>query len=650
MRRAFLARVAVTLVLGVAVSHVAATLESAVSAQQQGSQFRSSTDIIAIDFLAAQPDGKPVADLTAKEITVKVDGKVRDIKSFQFVKLSAVSRERISAAPVLPLPFASNDGPVPGRSVIIVVDHEQISAAQGRNAFDAASRFIDTLTPIDRAALITMPNGRVESDLTTNHERVREALKKIVGRRPTNSSAPGISNISMEEAITVLNEKDDSDKQFTKELLERECRYAEVETSCRTRVTNDAFRYAREIENQTRDSLRALKEFLNGVGQIEGPKAIVYLSGSLVRFSDTHIDLEDVARAAARARAQMFIVQPHDTIANAERRDQSTSTTADMNIRLTGLQDLAGVTGGELFRMSGTGDLVFGRIADAISSHYLLGFEPKPGENNGKPHKIELTTSRKNVLLHARPMFVLDDNKREGPPPMVLETLLHDFATYRDLPLRATAYVFRDNDPAFVKIVVATEPTDTATTLKSAAFALVSLDGTSAAKWSEEGASVVNRPLITGAAVPPGDYRLRVVALDSSGRRGAVDYEFVARLTEAAPIEVATPMVGESDQGNFKPRMVVESDLAAVNGYVEFYGTLPSGSALTANFEVADRPDGPAIAAASGRVLASAQATRFVATGEVPLDKVGPGDHLLRIVLLVNDKPVTQVSRTFRKK
>jgi VWFA-related protein len=196
------------------------------AAQQSGAQFRSATDIVAIDFLAARPDGQPVTDLTAKEITVRVDGRVREIKSFQFVKLSAATRERASFAPVLPLPFATNDGPVPGRSVIIVVDHEQIGPQEGKNAFDAASRFLDQLTPIDRAALVTMPNGKVESDLTANHDRVRDALRQVVGRRPQSTGAAGLSNISVEEALTVLYEKDDPDKMMTKELLERECKYA----------------------------------------------------------------------------------------------------------------------------------------------------------------------------------------------------------------------------------------------------------------------------------------------------------------------------------------------------------------------------------------------------------------------------------------
>ena len=49
----------------------------------------------------------------------------------------------------------------------------------------AAARFLDRLTPLDRVGLVTMPNGKVEADLTTNHVRVREALAVLwwaVGR------------------------------------------------------------------------------------------------------------------------------------------------------------------------------------------------------------------------------------------------------------------------------------------------------------------------------------------------------------------------------------------------------------------------------------------------------------------------------------
>ena len=616
-------------------------------AEPQTVQFRGGTDIVAIDFLATQPDGQPVEDLSAKEIVLKVDGRVRDIRSFQFVKLSATSREVPAGAPILPAPFGANDAPAPGRIVIIVVDHEQTRANEGRSATAAAARFLDWLTPLDRAGLVTMPNGKVEVDLTTNHDRVRKALGDVVGRAQRKT---GISNISLDEAMTVLAERIDPDKTFTQELIDRECRFAPADSACRTRVVQDALQIARETEVATRSSLRALKEFLDGIAGVEGPKSILYLSGSLVAFPETRLDLEDVARAAARARAQMFIVQPHETIADAGTRDQPPSATADMNRRLSGLEDLAGVTGGELFRISGLGDLVFSRIADEISSHYLLGFEPKVDEVNGKPHKIEITATRANVSIRARPMFIVDDARRTPPPPLALETLLRDVAAYRDLPLRATAYAFRDVDPKLVKIVVVVEPTEATTTLTSAAFALINLQGQAAAQWTEEGAILTARPVLSGASVPPGDYRLRVVAVDAAQRRGAVDYEFAARLTGGAPVTFGSLMVGSNEQGRFRARLLFEPGVETLTGYTEFYGTLPSGSSVTAKFEIAGSADGPALSSAAGVIQATSVASRFIVTGDVPAAGIGPGDHLLRAVISVNDKPVGRILRTFRKK
>ena len=62
------------------------------SAQQsRPPQFRGGTDLVAIDFLAVRDDGRPVTDLKADEIVLRVDGKPRDIRSFQFVKVAPLS-------------------------------------------------------------------------------------------------------------------------------------------------------------------------------------------------------------------------------------------------------------------------------------------------------------------------------------------------------------------------------------------------------------------------------------------------------------------------------------------------------------------------------------------------------------------------------
>jgi len=199
------------------------------------------------------------------------------------------------------------------------------------------------------------------------------------------------------------------------------------------------------------------------------------------------------------------------------------------------------------------------------------------------------------------------------------------------------------------KVVVAIEPAEPGTTLTSAAFALIDLGGKSAAQWTEEGANVVTRPLITAAAVPSGDYRLRVAVMDTTGLRGTVDYEFKAGLTQYGPLTFASLMAGALENTTFRPRLTFRPLDGGVAAYLEFYGTLPSGAVLSARVEIAQSENGPALASAPGSVLGAAEATRFVATGGVPLTGLGPGDYLLRVVISVNDKPVGQATRTIRK-
>ncbi|MGE5836359.1 MAG: VWA domain-containing protein [Acidobacteriota bacterium] len=618
---------------------------AAVAAQQTAPQFRAGTELVAVDFQVIDEAGRPVTDLKPGELTLKVDGRTRDIRALQFVKVAATSTESPGPVTSLPLPFATNDAISPGRIIIIVIDHEQLRPGEGKAAIEAAGRLVDRLSAADRVGLVTLPNGRVEVDLTTNHERVRKALATIVGRAPRTSS---IWNMSLWEAIAVDRERLDNDKPVTNELIGREC-HGPGDSSCITQVVTEAMRLAREIDFRSRNSLRALEDFLNGVSHVEGPKTIVLLSGAFVRanVNDTPLDLDVVAKAAAAARAQFYVVQPHESMMDTQNRNSVATLTKDEELRREGLEDLAGVTGGVLFRLSGLGDTAFTRIADEVSAYYLLGFEPRSQERDGKRHKIELATKRQKVLIRARPGFIIDELDRFaeplGPPAM-----LRDFAVHRDLQLRAAAFPFRNTDKERIKVVVALEPADPAATLTSAAFALINVNGQIVAEWNEDGAGVVLRPLVTAAVVPPGDYRLRAAAVDATGRRGAVDYEFTAALSSADPLKLGTLMAGIADRGNFRPRLQFAATSTGVTGYLEIYGTPPPGGTIAAAFDLSVAPDGPALASGAANVLMSSDPDRLVATGEIPLAGVAPGDYVLRGIVKLDGRVAGQATRTIR--
>jgi len=63
----------------------------------------------------------------------------------------------------------------------------------------------------------------------------------------------------------------------------------------------------------------------------------------------------------------MYVIQPHEPMLDAQGRDSPPSMTQDSDRRVYGLQDLAGVTGGEFVRLTGAGTSVFTRIADELS-------------------------------------------------------------------------------------------------------------------------------------------------------------------------------------------------------------------------------------------------------------------------------------------
>ncbi|MEI6245425.1 MAG: hypothetical protein WCQ64_10310, partial [Acidobacteriota bacterium] len=86
-------------------------LPFALSAQ---SAFKSSAELVSIDVLATDAQGMPLGDLTAKDFTLKVDGKLRPLQSVQLVRLADPSRPAVAAptiAPAAPAPFAVNTDP-----------------------------------------------------------------------------------------------------------------------------------------------------------------------------------------------------------------------------------------------------------------------------------------------------------------------------------------------------------------------------------------------------------------------------------------------------------------------------------------------------------------------------------------------------------
>src|SRR4051812_22278168 len=175
--------------------------------------FRSSVDLVPVDVNVIDRSGRPIADLTAQDFSLKVDGKSRRIASAQFIGVT----RGVEPTPKEPDGYSSNPPSSGGRLIMMVVDQGNIGASRGKYAIDAAGRFIGRLSPDDRVGLVTIPGAGPQVDFTANHALVQTALKSVVG---TSDDGEHQNNqIGLTEAIALQR----GNQQVIQAILDREC-------------------------------------------------------------------------------------------------------------------------------------------------------------------------------------------------------------------------------------------------------------------------------------------------------------------------------------------------------------------------------------------------------------------------------------------
>jgi hypothetical protein len=568
-------------------------------------------EAVTVDFFAIGPDGS-VFDLRPEEVTVKIDGRERRIRSLRYVELSDTdpSRALVEPASDLEPAFASNASAPATRWVTIVLDHESIRAGSERNAINAALRYINTLGPRDRISFARMPNGGVEIDFTTNHQQVIAALRKFVASAPLEST--------------------------------------EQERACRSRLL-----------------LNTLSDYLRSLSPLQGPKTVVLLSSGILNprrdapmnappgpCEIRQIYFQEVSTAASIVRAHLYVVQPDDLKMDSPRQvfaDRTASRFAGADEDRAGLESLAGVSGGDFMRIVGPDDQTLTNLVKGLTGYYLATVDVTPGEANGAMHRAEVGVSREGVRVRTNPEIHLPRALPRSPATSTnasTRDMIRNGRAYVGLPIRAVALTSA-GDGGNVKILAVLEGIEPGVKFAEAVFGLIDARDRLVAQWTADDAERGASPVITAGEGPPGPYRLRVAAIDTNGRRGTTEFEFIARLTEADPLALSALALGVSRDGGFVPKLVFGTDQAAV-AYFEVYGRAPKSDSISVRLEIAEGPDERALASAASRLVPQG-ALRHIAIGALPIAALRPGDYTVRAIVSVDGRPVGRVTRTLRK-
>ena len=549
---------------------------------------------IRIDFRALTDEGQQVSDLKPEDVTLKVNGKPRQIQSLGVFRGTA--SDSTSGGSTFPPPYATNVVGREGRVIHLLIDDDSIAPGREIDVREAVRMLASELAPGDRLGVLTT-QGQVNLRPIDDLPRIRAAVDGIGGRGTPNET--------------------DADAQ---------CRTTRVLAALGSMLALTAGAPTTIVVFSAGLTPPGVKQVRIGARDGSGTNDACPVTPDL---------FENIGAVASTARADLYLF--HLTQAMARR-----SATQD-----AGFESLAGVTGAEFARIGASPQPAISRLLRETAAYYEATFEPEASERNGQAYRVEMQSPRARVKLRARPLVTIDKPTvvKSGVSP---KDMLRVQGEYHDLPLRLAGYTSRTPGSDEVKIVALFEGLDANVRIAAASVGLFDEKNTLKKQWTAQGADLEKRPVMAALAAAPGTYRVRVAAIDASGRAGSTDYELEAAVSRADPLRLSALVLGSQQQGGgFAPRLQFTTEPIAI-GLLEIYG-VPKGGAVTVDLDVVSSPGAAPLASAQTTVSPGKSDDMRVAFGGFSIADLAPGDYLMRATVSLDGKPVGRVVRTLRK-
>jgi VWFA-related protein len=569
--------------------------------QQPPRSTERGADLLSLQIGVVTQDGTPVTDLRAEELQVRIGGRVRPIRSLQFIEVTGSAPDGNTA---VPLPFATNAVQAAGRTIVLAIDDDSFRPGSEGPLRDATAALVSRLNEADRVAVVTMPYGGTKVPLTSDHSRVRNAMNSLVGQAPATQTGSDLacrSRRTLESLVTYLDSLGIRQDAVTVLFV----------TSALAAPRRDA-------------------AFARAPGMCELPETL----------------FNQVGQAAGAARAQFYVIRPGDAAdgGNVALRE----TVAGSDNPIAGIDHLAGVTGGKLLSLTNSSGFATERVARETAGHYLVTMDATANDRTGRTQQMDVRVSRRGTEVRAHPHITFA--KPDVVTSKLLQPSLRDMlgtpALFRDLPMRAVAFPALTADDKNIRVVALAEPTEPGTQLSTLGAVLVDQDGKVAAQWLATPEELGKSPVMGAMSVPTGAYRFRVAAIDATGRAGTVDYDVTADLATSGPLKISSLVLGLNREGGFTPRLQFTNEPLAI-AYLEMEGA-PAGARVSAAVEIAQSINGPAIVTVP-LAIENTGGSRYTATGSLAVGALPPGDYIARAIVGMEGHPPTMVVRTVRK-
>jgi VWFA-related protein len=619
-------------------------------------QFETKAELVLVDVNVVDRDSKPVSTLTAGDFTIEVNGQPRPIASIQYVSTAPAN-----VTPATPRQSASssNESETTGRLLLFVVDEGSIRVGASRSVLRTAQTLFDRLAPGDLVGLARLPTGVGSVEFTADRKRITDALMRVTG---SGSGRFGMTRVNISEAWALEN----NDPGTFQQAVERECAGESGPglEACQNQVESDARQLLIEASSRARATLQSLEALLRNLAQLKTPVNIVMISEGMFVARD-RVSMTELGRRAAEARATIHVIRPGQTFFDLEDRGlpNTTSRFFDDGLMTEGLEQVAAQTRGSMSTVNGGGEIAFDRLGRELAGYYLIGFEPTDADRTGKERRIKVEVRPRGLTVRARPTFVIRDSEvaaaaARTPERQLAEALAAPLPV-RGLPMRVATYSGVESGSSKIRVVIAAEVGEPTTTPAELPFGVIILDkndkvvanrgGTSKlAPASDRGESP--RLALTSVLLDPGEYTLRVAAIDENGRGGSVHHSINARLNRVTNAISASDLLlvpqppTSGDMPRPRPSTVIDNETVAA--IVELTGTDQSSLGRTkVTLQISDAENGNPLVNVEARPVQRGNVKAFSAS--MRLGVLPPGEYIARAIITLPGQPETRLTRPF---
>jgi hypothetical protein len=381
---------------------------------------KTDTDLVTVPLIASDQSGTYITDLRQEEFTIAEDGVPQPISFFGKV-----------AAPF---------------HVVLMLDTSSSTQDKLRHIQQAAHTFVQQLQPADRVKVISFDDKVKDlNEFTSDREALRAAIYSTRSGQGTKVydavelAMNTIRKIRGRKAIVLFS--DGMDWHSDHATYEGTVRWLDEEgvvvypIRYDTRATTE--RLAREQSSQSTPALPTIDVIRNptpgGTTAPTFPGGDPIPTGTQRRSGPFGLPLpEDIMRRRreeeerSRDPNQRDPTQPEQRLPRVPgsmpppQGRTTTGRTSGPDDSITAMLDLAYSTadgylralaeksGGRLLRADTLGSLpdAFAQIAAELRTQYMLGYYPINKERDERYRKIKVTTTRKNVVIRARPGYL----------------------------------------------------------------------------------------------------------------------------------------------------------------------------------------------------------------------------------------------------